>query len=336
MKSPQGRRLAGQLLRLACVVLAFALLNGALYVLLTRRLANNFSGTDQVHMIDVGAYLPHDPASLLPHMRSSIAIAQDDLPVLDGAAALVPVYAAVIDALYPEGSVTYEGGAFSDDNYYGANFAPDSKMQYRNTIRGFKALVEGTVDLFFTASPSQEQMEYAASRGVELACVPIGREAFVFFVNARNPVSALTSEQIRGIYEGAYRDWSQVGGTFSQPINPVTRIKGSGSQTVMEQFMGGHPFGRKSILALFGGSIGYSFRFYLSGMVANDRVKMLAVDGVYPDTGSIRDGSYPLTTEFYVFWRADNPCRGIAPVVDWLLSPEGQRLIEACGYVPVG
>ena len=34
----------------------------------------------------------------------------DELPVLDGAAALVPVYASVIDNCYPEGSVTYEGG----------------------------------------------------------------------------------------------------------------------------------------------------------------------------------------------------------------------------------
>ena len=42
----------------------------------------------------------------------------------------------------------------------------------------------------------------AAERGVRFNLTPIGKEAFVFFVNNRNSVSNLSTEQIKGIYSG--------------------------------------------------------------------------------------------------------------------------------------
>ena len=148
--------LAKQALAIALVVMIFVLFNASMYMILTKRLSNNFSDTSQAKMIDVEKYLPHNPESDLARIDSSLKLT-DNLPVLDGAAALVPVYASFVDAVYPEGSVTYEGGSFSDDNFYGENFAEDSKMQYKNTVRGYKAIVDGDTDILFCASPSAEQ-----------------------------------------------------------------------------------------------------------------------------------------------------------------------------------
>lgn len=204
----------------------FASVNLFLYMTITRRLANNFSGSGQMKMIDVGRYLPFEEDSQLARTGSSLKFTKDDeLPVLDGAAALVPVYASVIDNCYPEGTVTYEGGTFSDDNYYGENFAEDSVMQYQNTIRGFDALVDGNVDLFFTAYPSKEQLQSAADKGVELEIVPVGMEAFVFFVNKDNPVDGLSVDEIRSIYRGEITNWNEVGGP-SKLVYPRTQGKG--------------------------------------------------------------------------------------------------------------
>ena len=80
-------------------------------------------------------------------------------------------------------------------------------------------------------------------------------------------------------------------------------------------------------------SIGYSFRFYLSGIIANENVKMLEVNGVYPNEENIRNGLYPITTKFYVVYRKDNTNTKVKTLVDWLLSNEGQAMIEGCGYV---
>lgn len=324
-------KLRKQISIIVVTVILFAALNFSVYMLLTRRLSNNFSTATQAQMIDVRSYLPHTEGSDIPKIDSSLKLT-GQLPVLDGAAALLPVYAAVIDNVYPEGCVKYDGGSFSDDNYYGENFAADSAMQYKNTVRGYKAIVDGETDILFCARPSAEQMEYAKQQGVELVYVPIGLEGFVFFVNENNPVDTLSVDQIRRIYSGEYKNWSEVGGV-NRVINPVTRLKGSGSQTMFEAFMGDVKIGKKSPFAIVGGSIGFSFRYYMDGIVENSSVKMLSIDGVYPNSENIRNGSYPIVTQFYAIYRADNENPNIPTLIEWLLSDEGQSLIEQCGYV---
>lgn len=326
-------KLKKQILILCLVVALFAAFNLSMYQLLTRRLSNNFSGATQAQMIDVRSYLPHEAGSDLPKIESTLKIS-DNLPVLDGAAALVPVYAAIIHNVYPEGCVTYEGGTFSDDNYYGENFAEDSAMQYKNTVRGYQAIVDGTTDILFCAAPSTEQKSYAEDKGVELVYVPIGLEAFVFFVNENNPVGDLTVEQIRKIYAGEYTNWSEVGGA-NRIINPVTRLKGSGSQTTFESFMGEYEIGRKTLLAITGASIGFSFRYYMDGIVENDAVKMLSLNGVFPSPGNIRNRSYPVVAQFYAIYRADNDNENVPVLIDWILSDEGQQIIEETGYIRI-
>ena len=326
-------KLVKQILYLAFILFLFVSFNLSLYFLVTKRLSNNFSGTDQAKMIDVRRYLPHEPESDLARVDSSLKLTEN-LPVLDGAAALVPVYAAIVNAVYPEGSVTYEGGSFSDDNFYGENFASDSKMQYKNTVRGYQAIVDGSTDILFCAAPSADQKRYAEEQGVELVYVPVGLEAFVFFVNENNPVDNLTVDQVRGIYSGDYTNWNQVGG-MNRVINPVTRLEGSGSQSAMNAFMGDRAIGSKSPFAVFGASIGFSFRYYLDGIVGNQNVKMISLNGVYPGEENIRNRTYPVIAEFYAIYRADNPNKNIPRLIEWILSPEGQTLIEESGYVRI-
>ncbi len=326
-------RAARQILIIFLVIAIFSSFNLSMYMLLTGRLSNNFSGATQAKMIDVGLYLPHEENSDLVRIHSSLKLTED-LPVLDGAAALVPVYAAIVDNVYPEGSVTYEGGSFCDDNYYGENFAPDSAMQYNNTVRGYQAVVDGTTDILFCAAPSAQQEQYAAEKGVELVYVPVGLEAFVFFVNENNPVDDLTTDQIRGIYAGEYTNWSALGGA-DRVINPVTRLSGSGSQSAMEAFMGDQQIAPKSPLAITGAAIGFSFRYYMDGIVGNKAVKMLSLNGVYPSAQNIQNGSYPIIAKFYAIYRADNENKNIPVLIDWLLSEEGQQIIEKSGYVRI-
>ena len=322
-----------QIIMVTAIVLLFAVFNLGIWFFVTRRCTNNFSGSSQLKMIDVARYLPFEEGSDLAKVDTDIML-DGDLPVLDGAAALVPIYASVIDNIYPEGCVTYEGGTFSDDNYYGENFAEGSAMRYRNTVRGFNAVVDGSADIFFTAHPSADQMAYAQEQGVELELIPVGYEAFVFFVNEQNPVTGLTTDEIRSIYAGEITNWSQVGGP-DKLINPLTRVAGSGSQTMMDAFMGDIPIAPRNPGSIFGGALGYSFRYYLSGMVQNDRVRMLDINGVSPTPENIRNGSYPLVAQFYIVYRADNDNPNVRRVVDFMLSEDGAELIRQCGYTPL-
>lgn len=322
-----------QITAIILTITLFLSFNLSMYWLLTRKLSNNFSNATQAQMVDVKSYLPHQNGSDLPKINSSLKL-NSNLPVLDGAAALVPVYAAIIDNVYPEGCVTYKGGEFSDDNYYGENFAEDSAMQYKNTVRGYQAIVDGTTDILFCAGPSEEQKQYAEQKGVELVYVPIGLEGFVFFVNKNNPINNLSVDQIKKIYSCEYTNWSDVGGA-NRIINPITRLKGSGSQTAFENFIGECNIKNKSPFAITGASIGFSFRYYMDGIVENDNVKMLSVNGTYPNAKNIQNHSYPFVAQFYAIYRQDNNNKNTPILIDWILSNEGQLLIEQCGYVKI-
>ena len=75
-------------------------------------------------------------------------------------------------------------------------------------------------------------------------------------------------------------------------------------------------------------------------MVQNGEIRLLALDGVEPTKETIRDGSYPIASEFYAVTAAPvgmpAPQEQAGPLkdfLDWILSEQGQRIIEETGYV---
>ena len=259
---------------------------------------------------------------------------------LDGVTALYPVYAAFAQAVFPE----------SDD------YVPfHSTVECNGTIDAYQRLINGEVDMIFAAAPSQAQLEAAEHAGMELHMTPIGSEAFVFFVNNKNPVTGLTVEQVRGIYTGAITNWSQVGGR-RQSIRPFQRAENSGSQSALQRLMGDLPLiepEEEDRVAGMGGiirevasyrnyrnAIGFSFRYYATEMVRNGDIRLLALDGVEPTKETIRDSTYPISSYFYAVTAApigkpapEERNETMAAFLNWILSPQGQTLVEETGYV---
>lgn len=315
-------KLIKQLAVIALIIALFTAFDLSVYNLITKRYINNTSEEMQAKSIELSKYLPFDPNSQIISIDGSLSLTEN-LPVVDGAAALYPVFSAFVNAVYPPESVIFDG----------SNFAPESALQYTNTRGAYKAVVDGTADIVFCAEPSDEQLSYAEEKGVELVFTPIGCEAFVFIVNKDNPVNNLTTEQVKALYSGEIRSWSEVGGD-NCPVDVITRNKGSGSQTAMESFMDGAEI-RKNPLGFTGRAIGYSFRYYVEGIVENGGVKMLSLNGAYPNKENISNGSYPIVSNFYAVYRKDNPNPNIEQFIEWILSDEGQQIIEESGYSAV-
>lgn len=305
------------------LVLCFVLFDLSVYNVFTKRYINNTSKAMQAKSIELEKYLPFDENSDIVKVNASIRL-EGDLPVVDGAAALYPVFSAFVDSLYPEDSVSFENGGFS----------AESKLRYSNTRGAYKSVVDGTADVVFCAKPSKEQSDYAKEKGVELEFVPVSYEAFVFIVNKNNPVDNLTTEQVRDIYSGKITNWSKVGGN-NRTIDALQRNEGSGSQTAMLSFMGDVPM-KRNIMCLTGSAIGFSFRYYVEGIVENSDVKMLSLNGVYPDKENISNGSYPIVGNLYAVYNKANDNPNIPIFIDWILSEEGQKIVEKSGYVPIG
>lgn len=279
-------------------------------------------------------YLPFTKKSKIVKLENATLQLTGDLPVIDGATAAFPVYSAFVHAVYPKTTVLYDG-----------------VFEYNNTVGGYEKLAERSTDLFLGAYPSKEQLEYAEKCGTTFEFTQIGSEAFVFFVHKDNPIQNLTTEQIKGIYSGKITNWKEVGGT-DEPIVAFQRNQGSGSQSMLLRFMGDTPVMEPPTSQVSGfmggiieevadyesrtGSIGFSFRFYVEGIIQHPDIKLIAIDGVAPNVENIQNKTYPIVAPVYAVTWAGNDNPNVKKLLDWILSDEGQYIIEETGYVGIG
>jgi len=312
--------LAKQIVSIFGIVSFFVITNVFIFFVFTNRCINDFSNQMQAKSVEVDEYLPFAEKTKI--VKKEATKLDGDLPVIDGAAALVPVFNSFVYSLYPESSVKYENG----------DFTSDSALQYHNTRGAYKGLVDGDIDIAFCAKPSDEQVQYGLDKGVELELIPIGREAFVFLVNKNNPVDNLSMGQLKDIYSGKITNWKDVGGA-NRPINVVQRNQGSGSQTTLEKLFGKDI--ASNFFGPFGASIGFSFRFYVEELTRHGHIKMLELNDVYPSKENVQNETYPIVSNFYAVIRKgeteSNP--NIKKVIDFVLSPTGQDIIDEVGYV---
>lgn len=284
--------------------------------------------------INTGEYLPFEKNSKIVKLNHEATLKlKNNLPIVDGAAAVFPVYSAFVNATYPNTVKLYDG-----------------IFEYNNTVNGYKLLAEKRTDIFFGAYPSKEQIDYAISQGTEFEYTEIGTEAFVFFVHKDNPIDTLSTEQIQKIYSGEITNWKDVGG-LDEKIVAFQRNEGSGSQSMLIRFMGDKKIMEaptEQVNDLMSGiiekvsnyrnktnSIGFSFRYYLEGIIKNPDVKMVSIDGIAPTVENIKNGEYPITTSLYAVTYKDNPNENVEKLINWVLSEEGQEIIEKTGYVGV-
>ena len=316
------KKLAKQLGVIALVIVLFAGLDAGIYQLFIKRVISHHSPGMQKMSVEVGNYVPFTGSENVFFAKDADKL-EGDIPTIDGAAALLPIYAGFVESIYPESSVIYNGEDYDEK----------SAMHYTNTRGAYKDIVDGKADIIICAQPSDEQLQYAKDNGVELELVPIGSDAFVFIVNAGNPVDNITIDQIRGIYSGKITNWKELGGR-NIPIAAMRRNKNSGSQTALEKIMGDIPI-KPDYTALFGSPIGFSFRYYVTGMLGEGGVKILTINGIAPTPETIADGSYPVAGNLYAIYRKGETNENVKKAIDFMLSPEGQKIVEQSGYIPL-
>ena len=283
-----------------------------------------------------GNYTPFEKSENLAHLDSKSTLKfskDDDLPVLDGATALFPIYCSFVEAVYPK------------------NCNIQDVVFFTKTSKAYERLIEGKNDIIFVAEPSKQQREMAKEKGIEFNMYPIGYEAFVFIVNRRNPVDSLTIQQIKDIYSGKITNWKEVGGRW-QKIRPFQRPTNSGSQTAFVKVMGkdfdlippethkvatsmGGMLDRVSDYENHDNAIGYTFRYFLETMNDSSEIKMLKINGVAPTRENIRNKTYPITDNFYAITVKGRETENTKKLIEWIVSEQGQEIIDKVGYVPL-
>lgn len=212
---------------------------------------------------------------------------------------------------------------------------------------GIAGLINGTTQIA-TASRAMKDSERAqvrSKRGMPAVEHAVALDGIAIYVHKDNPIPHLTLEQIKEIYRGRIKDWSEVGGKAG-PITLYSRENNSGTYAYFkEEVLEEEDFsplaqtlpGTAAVVnAIAKDPRGIGF----GGIAYGGEVRALPVkkddesEAVAPSLETVTGGSYPIARKLYMY-TAGEPTGVAAQFLRFATSPEGQKLAERAGYYPL-
>jgi phosphate transport system substrate-binding protein len=183
----------------------------------------------------------------------------------------------------------------------------------------------------------------------------IAIDGVCIIVHSANMIEKLTIEQLGQLYQGKIANWSSVGGP-NKKVSLYGRQPSSGTfvyvrdEAVKGEYaasmrqMNGNAQIVEGVLADVG-AIGYVGVGYIIDKATGKPMKGLRVLNISKDVNgeafspldraAIDTGKYPIARPL---WMATNgkPRPAVAALLEWELSPDGQKIVEREGFYPIG
>lgn len=213
---------------------------------------------------------------------------------------------------------------------------------------GIAALIDSTVDIAVSSRfIKPDEVKRAKANGVSPVSFTIALDGIAVIVNPRNSVNRLSLSQLKAIYTGRITNWKQLGGP-DMAIVPISRDSSSGTFEVFSTIaLGGARVTPDALLQASNGAVadivsrtpgavGYVGIGYLSSRVKAIQVRTEDPDSSYvtPSYASVQSGKYPMARELFVFTNG-SPAGAVLEFIDFMMSPDGQKLAEEEGFVPI-
>jgi phosphate transport system substrate-binding protein len=204
---------------------------------------------------------------------------------------------------------------------------------------GIKALIDGTTDIA-TSSREAKDKEVAAGKkkGIKLTAHKVALDGIVPIVHSSMKIDNITMEQLRDIYNGKIKSWKEIGGP-NRPISVVSRDTSSGTYEVWEELVLKKDRVRPDALLVASNGQAvqtvaknkYALGYIGIGYITQS-IKVLKVNGKTASEETVRDGSWPVARPLYMYTNG-KPAGVIAKFIDFVLSSEGQKLVNEVKYV---
>ena len=223
--------------------------------------------------------------------------------------------------------------------FMNSNQGADISVRGGGSGVGIAAIIDGTCDIADSSRPIKDtELDKAVTNGRHLKATVIAMDGICVIVNTSNTIGALTKNQIKDVYIGKISNWKQVGGP-DEKIIVVSRDSSSGTfeafgtlvldgaKVRADALMQASNQAVASTVSDTSGAIGYVGLGYVTSSV-----KVVDVDGIKPDKETVLTGKYPVGRPLFMY--TNGTPKGLAKeFIDFILSPEGQKLVEEEGFV---
>ncbi|MCF8241265.1 MAG: phosphate ABC transporter substrate-binding protein [Melioribacteraceae bacterium] len=209
------------------------------------------------------------------------------------------------------------------------------------TTSGIKSLINGEIDICtasrnLNAGEAKTLAEYYGTIGMFFL---VAKDALSVYVNEKNPVKNFTAEELAKIFSCEITNWKELGGN-DEPVKVIIRPPNSGThQYFREHILDEREYCHDAVImpttdqiieevSDSKNAIGYG------GIGFQDDVIHASINGVAPSEDNARNDKYPLTRYLH-FFTSKTPKGNVKEFIDWVLSPDGQKIIKASGYIPL-
>ncbi|PYU91271.1 MAG: phosphate-binding protein [Acidobacteria bacterium] len=231
--------------------------------------------------------------------------------------------------------------------YMGKNPGVTIQVTGGGSGTGIAALINGTTDIAESSRPmkDKEKEEVKAKRGNEVLELPVAVDGLAVYVHESNPVSELTLQQIKAIYTGQIKNWKEVGGRDDR-ILLYSRENNSGTYAYFKEHVlenaDFHPTAQTlpgtaaviNALAKDRRGIGYGGIAYGKGIKHLKVKRDASSPAVEPTMENVLTSKYPISRFLYWYF-AGAPTGDLKALSLWVLSKEGQTVVEKVGYYPL-
>ncbi|MBN1694537.1 phosphate ABC transporter substrate-binding protein [candidate division WOR-3 bacterium] len=206
---------------------------------------------------------------------------------------------------------------------------------------GIAALIDARADIADASrSIKTKEIKLAREKGIDPYANVVARDGIAVVVHPDNPLDSISIEDLKKIYTGEIENWKDLGGP-SKSIVVISRDYSSGTFEVFKELVleGAKVIDGALMLAsnkavsttvsTTPNSIGYIGLGYLS-----EDVKALKVDGVKASEETVKKGEYKLARPLFMYTNGE-PKGIIKTFIDFIFSPQGQKIAREVGYVPV-
>ncbi len=207
---------------------------------------------------------------------------------------------------------------------------------------GFAALIDKTAAIGMASRPAKpEEIANGKTKGVELKETIVAYDGIAVIVNTANLIKGLTRKQVEQIFTGEITDWSAVGGSGGK-ISVYTRNTSSGTYAEFKELaMKKRDYaqdsqklaGNEQIAQEVGknpNGVGYVGLAYTKA----SGIKVAPIDGASPSKESVLGKSYPYARPTF-FYTNGNPTGVVKDFIDFTVAPDGQKIVEQVGFVPI-
>jgi len=207
---------------------------------------------------------------------------------------------------------------------------------------GFAALIDKTAAIGMASRPAKpEEIANGKAKGVDLKETIVAYDGIAVIVNTANSIKALTKKQVEQIFTGEITDWSAVGGSGGK-ISVYTRNTSSGTYAEFKELaMKKRDYapdsqklaGNEQIAQEVGknpNGAGYIGLAYTKA----SGIKVVPIDGASPSKESVLAKSYPYARPTF-FYTNGEPTGVVKEFIDFTVGPEGQKIVDQVGFVPI-